>query len=201
MKIKICGITNSVDAHCAVDNGADLIGFIFYKDSPRYVPPNTARDIINKLPEGTTKVGVFVDESNENMISILQFCGLDTLQLHGQESLDQVKKLGKLSVIKAFAPRNMQDLNLLRKYKPYTLLIDAPCQEHGGIGQTCDWELAQKISSQYQIFLAGGLTPENIATAIELVKPYGVDVSSGVEKDKGIKDPAKIKTLLKRFAD
>ena len=197
MKIKICGITNDLDAHWAVESGADLIGFVFYKDSPRYVSPGQAREIIKKLPPQTVTVGVFVNETNQNMLTITQYCGLHTLQLHGQESIQQVIALKNRSLIKAFSPKTEQDLNPLQAFAGYPLLIDTPSNKYGGSGKTGNWELAKKVSSCFRIFLAGGLTCENVAQAISVVRPFGVDVSSGVEKSKGIKDPEKVRSFIK----
>ena len=196
MKIKICGITNTLDARFAIENGADLIGFVFFRESPRYVSPDKAKRIIEELPKETVTTGVFVNETNKNMISISKFCGLRTLQLHGQETIKQINELKDISLIKAFPPKNERDLVELHKFHEYTLLIDTPSDNHGGSGKIGNWELAKKISSCHQIFLAGGLTCENVVNAITTVRPYGVDVSSGVEKDKGIKNHDKVQRFI-----
>ena len=196
MQIKICGITNIVDARGAIEHGADLIGFVFYRDSPRYVPPETAKNIIEQLPVGTATVGVFVNETNETMLAISRLCGLHTLQLHGQESIQQISQLKNINVIKAFALRTEEDIKQLQTFYAYTMLIDSPSDKFGGSGKTGSWELAKTVSSRYKIFLAGGLTCENIEKAIRIVNPYGVDVSSGVEKNKGIKDPEKVQRFI-----
>ena len=196
MKIKICGITNTLDARFAIENGADLIGFVFFRESPRYVSPDKAKRIIEELPKETVTTGVFVNETNKNMISISKFCGLHTLQLHGQETIKQINELKDIGLIKAFAPKNERDLVELHKFHGYTLLIDTPSDNHGGSGKIGNWELAKKISLRYQIFLAGGLTCENVVNAITTVRPYGVDVSSGVEKDKGIKNHDKVQRFI-----
>lgn len=196
MKIKICGITNIIDARIAVGHGADFIGFVFHKDSPRYVEPDTVKNIIKQLPEETRSVGVFVNETNENMISISRFCRLHTLQLHGQESIEQITGLRNIGVIKAFSPRSEQEVRNFQAFSKYTILIDSPSDKFGGSGKVGDWELARKVSSCYKTFLAGGLTCENIEKAVETVAPYGVDVSSGVEKKKGVKDPEKVRKFI-----
>ena len=196
MKIKICGITNAIDARNAVENGADFIGFVFYKDSPRYVAPADVKSIITRLPADTLTVGVFVNETNENMIAISRFCRLHTLQLHGQESVKQIAELKNIGVIKAFSPRSEQDLKQLQAFSAYTILIDSPSDKFGGSGKTGNWDLARKVSLCYKTFLAGGLTCENVEKAIKIVNPYGVDVSSGVEKEKRIKDPDKVRSFI-----
>ena len=201
MKVKICGITNVFDARFAIESGADLIGFVFYKRSPRYVSPSTVKDILKKIPQDSVTVGVFVNEISETMVSIYRFCGLHTLQLHGQESLNQVEQLGGINLIKAFALNTEHDLKQLEKFRDYTLLIDSPSNEYGGTGKTANWELARTAASNYRIFLAGGLNSENVADSIRVVKPYGVDVSSGVEKVKGVKDSMKVKNFIEIIRD
>ena len=196
MKIKICGLTNIDDALCAVEHGADLLGFVFYKPSPRAVSPEQAKKIIKALPIEAIKVGVFVNESIENMLNISNFCSLNILQLHGTESVEKIQKLKQISVIKAFSLKKEDDLERLSCFSNYRILIDTPSKSFGGTGLVGNWSLAKKVASQYQIFLAGGLTPQNVADAIKAVNPYGVDVSSGVEKEKGIKDKAKVQAFI-----
>ncbi len=198
MQIKICGITSLADAQCAVDAGTDLLGFVFYPKSPRYVPPDTARTIIKALPETIEAVGVFVNEANTMMREIAARVNLKALQLHGDEASEQVRDLiaTGMSVIKAVAIHNEAGLDRLRDFPGCRMLIDTPSPKYGGTGNTGDWDLAREASARHDIFLAGGLTPENVAAAIAHVHPAGIDVSSGVERAKGLKDHQKVRSFI-----
>lgn len=196
MNIKICGITNFDDAARAVDCGADLLGFIFYPASPRYVSPEAVGAIISNLPVNVETVGVFVDETTANMLSVARLAGVHTLQLHGREPPEQMRELTGLNLLKAVTLTSSEDLQNLEIYTPYTLLVDTPSPVHGGSGRTGDWELARAAGESHRIFLAGGLNADNVAAAVATVQPCGVDVSSGVESSKGIKDHGKIKAFI-----
>jgi phosphoribosylanthranilate isomerase len=199
VKVKICGITNWVDARRAVAEGADLLGFNFYAGSPRYVEPAKAKRIVSRLPKGISVVGVFVNQSEQTVLEIARTVGLDTLQLHGDETPAMVARLKRsFPVIKAIRVKQSLAAGQLRTYKLATaLLLDGfDAQRRGGTGKTFDWEIARRAKRYGRVFLAGGLTPENVAEAIRAARPYAVDVCSGVEAQPGKKDPARIKSLM-----
>jgi phosphoribosylanthranilate isomerase len=199
VKVKICGITNWTDARRAVEAGAQFLGFNFYRPSPRYIQPAAARRIIRRLPDGIATVGVFVNESEANMLAIAHRVGLDYLQLHGDERPEQVARLKReIPVIKAvrvhdsFRPKQLDSFG-----RASAILLDGfDVRRHGGTGKTFNWNLARGSNGSRRIFLAGGLTPENVAEAIRVARPYAVDVCSGVEARPGKKDPARIVALM-----
>ncbi len=204
MKIKICGITNIDDALAAVEAGADLLGFNFYPSSPRHIfPQECARlvaGLISYRPQ-ITLVGVFVDSPADQILRILNDCGLDLAQLSGDEPPETLRRLGGRA-FKALRPQNQEDMvALIDQYparsKPPSYLIDAyrPGQ-YGGTGELAKWSLAASLSLHAPILLAGGLTPENVALAIRQVRPWGVDVASGVESAPGRKDVKKMKDFI-----
>lgn len=196
LKIKICGITNKEDALHASECGADALGFIFYDKSPRYIEPAEAKSIIAALPPFVTTVGVFVNEDMNDISDIALMTGIAAIQLHGNESPSYCKLIeGKL--IKAIRVKNEQSIETLKKYQVDAFLLDSyDKKSYGGSGLTFDWELAKKAKEYGKIILAGGLTPANIEEALKKVAPYGVDVSSGVEKTPGIKDKKKVKDFI-----
>ena len=199
VKVKICGITNWTDAKRAVDAGADFLGFNFYAPSPRYIPPAKARQIARRLPKRVTKVGVFVNESEPTILAIAHCVGLDRVQLHGDESPLMISHLrGKLGVIKALrAGKAFRPAEVSRYKNSSAILLDGFDRKlRGGTGKTLDWSLARRANRYARIFLAGGLTPENVADAIRTAQPYAVDVCSGVESKPGKKDPKKIQRLM-----
>ena len=230
--IKICGLTNYEDARFALQAGADMLGFIFYEPSPRYVSPERVREIVSMLrtmeirvqnskfkiqnlkPETrnqkleTLFVGVFVNHSPKVVQQTLDFCGLDLAQLHGDESPQFLEELNGRAY-KAINPRSFESAEaIIQSFavhrSPFTIhhlpfiLLDAfhPILR-GGTGRVADWSMAAEIACQHNVLLAGGLSPENVASAIRQVKPWGVDVSSGVEAKKGKKDSAKVKAFIK----
>jgi phosphoribosylanthranilate isomerase len=198
-KIKICGITNIEDAVTAIGYGADALGFVFYPKSPRNITPETARSIVQSLPPFITTVGVFVDEDVSNIEKTVSYVGLNTVQLHGSEPPESCNLSRK--VIKAIKIKGLSDLESLNSYKnvsAYLLDTYSP-HAYGGTGQVFNWEVAVDARKFGRIILAGGLTPENIAEAVKMVQPYGVDVSSGVEGScKGEKDHNKLKLFIER---
>ncbi len=199
VKVKICGITNWTDARRAVEEGAQFLGFNFYRPSPRYIQPAAARRIIRRLPAGIAVVGVFVNESEANMLALARRVGLDYLQLHGDEAPEQVARLKrKIPVIKAIRVRDSFRPKQLNSFgRASAILLDGfDARRHGGTGKTFNWNLARRSNSSRRIFLAGGLTPENVAEAIRVARPYAVDVCSGVEARPGRKDPARIVALM-----
>src|SRR5271170_3047844 len=200
VKVKICGITNWTDARRAVADGADLLGFNCYEGSPRYVAPAKARQMVRRLPKRISAVGIFVNESELKMLEIARTVGLDQLQLSGEESPAMVARLGRsVRVIKAVRVRKPFRQTQLAAFKRASvILLDGfDRSARGGTGKTFDWKIARRATRHGRIFLAGGLTPENIGEAIRAARPYAVDVTSGVEAKPGKKDPAKIKSLMR----
>ncbi|MFH1595999.1 MAG: phosphoribosylanthranilate isomerase [Pseudomonadota bacterium] len=198
VRIKICGITNLEDALLAADLGADALGFVFYPNSPRKVEPAMARAIIAQLPPLVTTVGVFVDEDAAAVRELAARVGLDWVQLHGQESPDYCRSLGR-RVIKGFRIQDQHSLSALAAYRgaAQALLLDAYKKgQIGGTGETFNWALARKAQKYGPIILAGGLNPDNVARAIETAQPQAVDVASGVETAPGKKDPEKLKRFF-----
>jgi phosphoribosylanthranilate isomerase len=200
VKVKICGITNWPDARRAVEAGATLLGFNFYAKSPRYIAPAKARRIVRRLPKHVFAVGVFVNETEQRMLAIARSVGLDRLQLHGDESPASIIRLTRsLPVIKAVRAGNSFRLVDLAKFKRASaILLDGfDRQRPGGTGKTFNWHLARRAKRFARIFLAGGLTPENVGDAIRTAEPYAVDVCSGVEASFGKKDPERIEALMR----
>jgi phosphoribosylanthranilate isomerase len=199
VRIKICGITNLEDALLAAELGADALGFIFYAKSPRYVAPEAAREIIAQLPPFVAAVGVFVDEPAAVVQELAVRVRLDWVQLHGQESPDYCRNLGR-KVIKGF---RIQDEDSLRRLAGYqgaaqALLLDTYKKgQVGGTGTAFDWRLAREARQYGRIILAGGLNPENVAQAIEVAGPDAVDTASGTEAAPGKKDPARLRAFFR----
>ncbi|TAN62070.1 phosphoribosylanthranilate isomerase [bacterium] len=190
LKVKVCGITNLEDALYAVEAGADALGFVFWKKSPRLIDAVVAEDIIRRLPPFITIVGVFVNEDIDEVNKIAKNAGLNIVQLHGDESPEYCRGVNA-KVIKAIRVRGIDDINGLKDYNEKTcaFLLDAYVRGlPGGTGKTCNWSLAAEAKKYNRIILSGGLTPDNVKDAVNQVKPYAVDVSSGVEKSPGKKD-------------
>ena len=198
-KIKICGITNLEDAKAALDFGTDALGFVFFRESPRTISPQKAASIIAKLPAFVTTVGVFVDERAEEILKIIEETGIDVVQLHGDETPESC--LLPRRVIKGIRVKSLESLEPLNAYQDIVsaFLLDtyAPNMP-GGTGQAFNWEIAIEAKKFGSVILAGGLTPENISEAIRMVRPYAVDVSSGVELEKGKKDHQKMRLFIER---
>ena len=198
VRIKICGITNLEDARLAANLGAQALGFVFYPLSPRKVDPEVARAIIAQLPPLVLSVGVFVDEEAAIVRDLAARVGLDWLQLHGEESPEYCRSLGR-RVIKAFRIKDEASLAFLAPYQgaAQAFLLDTYSSgKVGGTGETFDWQLARQAREYGPIILAGGLTPENVARAIKIAQPQAVDVASGVEAAPGKKDPEKLKEFF-----
>lgn len=200
MKIKICGITNPEDADVAAKAGADALGFVMYRNSPRWVESAVARAIIAGLPPFMSAVGVFVNEEAERVRALMDECGFALAQLHGDESALYCQDLGR-PVLKALRLKDRGTVLALAEFQGRAnvrgFLIDAFSDHaYGGTGQTVDWRLAQETVRSARVILAGGLNPRNVAEAVQAVRPYGVDVSSGVEKSPGKKDPDKVKAFI-----
>ncbi len=196
-KIKICGITNKEDAWIAVDIGVDALGFIFTPHSSRQITPIHAQEIISTLPPFITTVGVWVDEDPARVKEIAAFCGLNILQFHGNESPSYCQLFSQRT-IKAFRIHDETSLEIISQYKTSAYLLDTYVADaFGGTGKIFNWALAKQARSLGKIILAGGLTADNISEAIKIVRPYAVDVSSGVEILPGKKDPVKLKDFVK----
>ena len=191
VRLKICGITSWADAKRAVAAGADMLGFNFYSGSPRFISVSAAKRIVSRLPRGVQAIGIFVNDDPEDMEDIATIVGLHGIQLHGDESPEQVERLARRwAVIKAFrVRRGFRPATLGRYAKAYAFLLDGFSRTAwGGTGKTFDWSVARRARRYGRIFLAGGITPENITQAIAEAKPYAVDVCSGVGR------PAKLRS-------
>lgn len=197
VKIKICGMTRLEDALLAIEGGADAVGFIFYKKSPRAVSMKTVRGIVAALPPFVETVGVFVDETAERINRVAEFCGLDAVQLHGDESPAFCKKIRR-KVIKAVRVKDADSISRLADYQVSGILLDSFNEnQRGGTGNVFDWNLARRAKKFGPVILAGGLGPANVGEAIRRVQPYGVDACSGVERSPGVKDPKKMRAFLR----
>jgi len=196
--VKICGITSTADALAATEAGADALGFMFYEKSPRNIALKAAVEITRQLPPFVIKVGVFVNAPEAVVMRAVSECGLNILQFHGDETPDYCQ-LFPVMTIKAFRIRDAASLKALPDYKTDAWLLDAHAPDQlGGTGEKFNWDLAveaQKLGRP--IFLAGGLTPENVAEAVRRVRPYAVDVSSGVEASPGKKDHEKVRAFIR----
>ena len=193
-RVKICGITNLTDAETAIAAGADALGFIFVPQTPRYITPNVATEIIRALPPFVTTVGVFRNAKHKEIQDVATETGLTSVQLHGTESPKFCAQIS-LPVIKVFELQNEVNLQTINDYSVSAYLVDKP---KSGSDGTINLELAVKVRHHTnRLILAGGLTPENVADAVQYVKPYAVDVASGVEAEKRYKDSNKIKAFIK----
>ncbi|HKC65680.1 MAG TPA: phosphoribosylanthranilate isomerase [Pyrinomonadaceae bacterium] len=198
--VKICGITNLEDALFATRAGADALGFNFYKRSPRYIAPTDARNIVKQLPDSTMSVGVFVNEGNpESVERIADEVGLKAVQLHGDESPEYCRALKDRFVIKALRVGEGFDLQSVKEFEADAILIDAFAGDvRGGTGRTVDWNIARKVSELVpKLFLAGGLSPENVSEALSLVKPFAIDACSSLENVPGRKDAKRVRAFIK----
>jgi len=199
VKVKICGITNYQDAAAAMDMGADLLGFNFYPKSPRYIPPAKAAEIINKLPAFIDIVGVFVNESIERIQETKNFCQLDWVQLHGDESPQFCREFlsDNVKIMKAIRVKSQADVQRADGFFTDAVLLDAfDPEKYGGTGITFDWNVIGHINKR--VFLAGGINPDNAAAAVQL-GVYGIDVCSGVEAEPGKKDHKKMRKLFENI--
>jgi phosphoribosylanthranilate isomerase len=209
--VKICGITRAEDGDLAVELGASALGFVFWPGSPRYIDPTSARDIVQRNAGRVQSVGVFVDQPVEEVAHIVRTVGLDIAQLHGAEAPAYCEEIRKRTareggsgaqVMKAIG---LQDgtATTLEVYDPEMLvLVDAhDPSRYGGTGRTVDWTAAREIAATRRTILAGGLNPENVARAIEAVRPYGVDASSGVETSPGVKDAKRLRDFFEALND
>lgn len=199
--VKICGITNLEDALVSVKFGADALGFNFYEKSPRYILPEKARGICAELPPGVLKVGVFVNESLDKITEIAELVSLNAIQLHGDETpefVGEAKARFSGEIIKALrVSKDFTPEDVLRFDADAILLDSFSRREYGGTGETFDWELAKKVGELIpKMYLAGGLSVENIADAIIRVRPFAIDACSLLEKEKGRKDSQKVRDFI-----
>jgi phosphoribosylanthranilate isomerase len=196
--VKICGITRAEDAEAAVAAGAGAIGFVFWPKSPRFIDPHRARRIASRLPPFVTAVGVFVNQPLDYVRGVASLVRLGAVQLHGDETPEYAAALST-PVIKAVSIDHADT----RAWPAQTMLlldVHDPVKR-GGTGRTIDWTAAAAVAAQRRILLAGGLTPDNVADAVARVRPFGIDVSSGVERAPGIKDHERLRALFEAVHD
>ncbi len=200
VKVKICGITNLEDALCAVKEGADALGFVFYKKSPRYIPPFKAKIIISRLPKFVRKVGVFVNARETTIRRIARDLKLDILQFHGNESKYFCSRFSNFKVIKTFRVRERIHPTDLLKYNVWAYLFDSYSKKSfGGTGRSFDWSLLEHLKHlRKTVFLSGGLNCKNVGKALKIIPAEWIDVSSSLEKYPGKKDIDKIKRFIKK---
>jgi phosphoribosylanthranilate isomerase len=197
-KVKICGITNLDDARVAVDAGADMLGLIFYPPSPRYVTPEQAQTIVASVPSSLPVIGVFVNADAETISRIARVSGVQMVQLHGEESPELCHQLS-WPVVKTFRFTAQVQPEMMRQYTVAAYLIEGfHADLYGGGGAVADWQRAATLQQYGRIMLAGGLTADNVAAAIRTVRPYAVDVCSGVEATPGKKDGHKVRVFVAR---
>ena len=196
--VKICGITNLDDALAAVAAGADALGFNFYKPSPRYITPQHAREIIEQLPQSLLTVGVFVNEETATVTAIAGEAGLRALQLHGDESPEYCRELADYYVIKTFAVSDTFDVETAKAYEVEAIMLDTKHNRlRGGTGRVFDWSVAQRLRPMIRkLFLAGGLSPENIENAVQIVHPFAVDACSALEDTPGKKNHERMRVFV-----
>jgi phosphoribosylanthranilate isomerase len=196
-QVKICGITNEEDALCAAGCGAAALGFIFYPPSPRYIKPEDARKIISILPKEIVKVGVFVNEKPAEIKRVMEYCRLDMIQLHGDETQEYCRGFSADLIIKAVELKNEDDLNNALNYNVAALLVDSRhAGLYGGTGKKADWDLACCVKNKKKLILSGGLNEKNIAEAMKTVTPAALDINSGVESESGKKDHIKLARIF-----
>ena len=199
-KTKICGITYPEDAVAAVEAGVDALGFVLYRNSPRYIEPHLVKQIIAELPPFVLPVGVFVNEDTKVVRDLMDSCGLALAQLHGDETATYCETLGR-PVLKAIRLKDRSSFLALAEYRGRAgvrgFLLDAYLEHaHGGTGRVPDWSLAAEAARAATVVLAGGLTAENVEAAVRTIRPYGVDVSSGVEDRPGKKNREKMRAFV-----
>jgi len=199
-KTKICGITSPEDAAAAVEAGVDALGFVLYRNSPRYIEPHLVKQIIAELPPFVLPVGVFVNEDTKVVRDLMDSCGLALAQLHGDETATYCETLGR-PVLKAIRLKDRSSFLALAEYRGRAgvrgFLLDAYLEHaYGGTGRVPDWSLAAEVARASTVVLAGGLTAENVEAAVRTIRPYGVDVSSGVEDRPGKKNREKMRAFV-----
>src|SRR6267378_4050905 len=199
IRVKICGITNASDALAAIEAGANLLGFNFYEKSPRYIAEIEAAKIRPQLPRKVEAVGIFVNASAADVTALCKLLKLNAAQLHGDETPETVAEVCRtVPVWKAFRVEPDFHLRTLDEYpEAFAFLFDAAhTGEYGGTGRTTDWDVARRAAAGHRIILAGGLNAENVAAAVRIVRPYGIDVASGVESKPGKKDHGRLREFI-----
>lgn len=196
MQVKICGITNMEDALSAAENGADAVGFIFHTPSPRHIEPQKAAQIAQGLPARLVRIGVFVNEQESFVRRTFEYCRLDMIQLHGDESPAYCRQFPTHRIIKALALQTEEDVRKAEEFDVAAILVDARhAGLYGGTGHTADWDRARRISGP--LILSGGLNESNVLSALRKVRPAALDINSGVEEKPGKKDAAKIARMMR----
>ncbi len=201
-RVKICGMTDAFEVEKAVEAGVDALGFIFVKESPRAIDPEEAKEIISQLPPFVDAVGVFMNQDPEAVSELVHYCGLTVVQLHGQEPPEYCEVM-PIRVVKAFQVKPDMGPEFLEPYNEVVsaFLLDTYHKEMaGGTGETFDWSIVEKLQPSKPVILAGGLNIDNIGAAIKQVRPFAVDVNSGIEMSPGRKDPEKIEKLFQQVS-
>lgn len=197
MKVKVCGICNLDDALAAADAGADYLGFIVFPGSPRYISPDAIKPIAARLPKHVSTVAVAVNPDADAVHQLLDECGIDIVQLHGDETPEFIAGFDISRIWKAVHLDSPARIGLMAQYPVSAFVADSMVKGlRGGTGVRCDWELAARAAEKYRVILAGGVNPDNAVEAARAVKPYGLDLASGVELRPGVKDHDKIKRLF-----
>ena len=197
VRVKICGIRTSEEAAAALECGADALGFNFWPGSPRYISPDSARDIMSRLHPLASRIGVFVNEDADTVRTVFHSLGLSAVQLHGDESPEYCRNLAGPKIIKALRVGPEFDPGSITAYAASAILLDASVRgSYGGTGRSFDWNAAIESKSYAPVILAGGLTIENVEEAIRTVRPMAIDVCSGVEAEPGRKDPRKLERFM-----
>lgn len=201
VRVKICGITRRTDAEAAVRLGADAIGFVFWTPSPRAAQEDEAKQIVRAMPALVSCVGVFVDEPPASVATVVDAVGLDAVQLHGDEKVEAYTAVGA-RLLRRAALSSERDVDEVARWpSDVTVLVDADDpRRRGGTGRTADWRLAALLAARRPVILAGGLTPETVGEALVAVRPWGVDVSSGVEAAPGVKDEGRMAAFIDAVA-
>jgi phosphoribosylanthranilate isomerase len=197
VRVKICGVRTIAEASMAVECGAEALGFNFWEKSARFVTPEAAKEIIQTLPPFTALVGVFVNETAERINEIVELTRIQVVQLHGDEEPGFISRLNSSTTIKAFRVDEDFDINVMKHFPANAFLLDAKVKgEYGGTGVSFNWQIAIEAKKIAPLILAGGITSENVARAIQQVQPYAIDVCSGVEAEPGRKDFEKLKNFM-----
>jgi phosphoribosylanthranilate isomerase len=197
VRVKICGVRSMEEAEAAIEAGADALGFNFWPRSPRYIAPDAARDVVRQIPPLISAIGVFVNEDHRRVAEIVSGVGLNAAQLHGDETPEFCAGLGPIKIIKAIRVADDFDCASINRYPASMMLLDASVKgSYGGTGKSFDWRIAIEAKRYGRIILAGGLTIENVAEAITSVRPFAIDVCSGVEAEPGRKDAGKLRRFM-----